>query len=87
MIFYIMLTIFFLYVALWACRIVKYFTRYSMIVLRSNRKDVAPVITKDWTDVINDIIANLITASGFASAAGIAGLATGVCAWRSGGDD
>ena len=29
---------------------------------------------------------NLITAGGFASASGIAGLAAGVCAWR-GGDD
>lgn len=29
---------------------------------------------------------NFITAGGFASAAGIAGLAAGVCAWR-GGDD
>lgn len=30
---------------------------------------------------------NLITAGGFASAAGIAGIAAGMCAWRAGGDD
>lgn len=30
---------------------------------------------------------NLLTTGGFASAAGIAGLAAGISAWRGGGDD